>query len=115
MKRTQIILAGLAAAITLSTPLAANAAPWQNINQRQQQLDRRIDQGVRSGSLTRNEAVRLRNEFRALSRLEGQYRRSGGAFTIRERADLDRRFDALAARIRVQKHDRNDRHTPRHR
>ena len=109
MKRQSIILASLAAAIAFSTPMAASAAPWQNINQRQTQLDRRIDQGIRSGALNRNEATRLRNDFRSLSRLETSYRRSGGAFTARERQDLDRRFDALSARIKVQKHDRQHR------
>ena len=110
MKRTQIILAGLAAAITMTTPMAASAAPWQPINQRQQQLDRRIDQGVRNGALNRNEAMRLRTEFRGLARLETQYRRSGGVFTMRERADLNRRFDMLSAKIRFERHDRQRQH-----
>lgn len=109
MKRTQIILAGLAAAITLTTPMAASAAPWQPINQRQQQLDRRIDQGVRSGALNRGEAARLRTEFRGLVRLEAQYRRSGGVFTMRERTDLNRRFDILSAKIRFDKRGRQHR------
>lgn len=109
MQRKNLILASLAAAIAFTTPMAANAAPWQTVNQRQQQLDRRIDQGVRNGALTRNEATQLRTEFRSLDRLERQYRRSGGAFTARERADLNRRFDALSTRIKIQKHDRQHR------
>ena len=109
MKRQSIILAGLATAIAFATPIAASAAPWQNINQRQAQLNGRIDQGIRSGALNRNEAARLRTDFRSLNQLEASYRRSGGAFTARERADLDRRFDALSARIKVQKHDRQHR------
>lgn len=94
---------------TLATPIAAQAAPWQNINARQQRLDARIDQGVRSGSLNRAEAQRLRGQFQDLNRLEASYRRSGGGLSSRERADLDRRFDALSARIKVQKHDRQGR------
>lgn len=112
MKRFSI-LAGFAAIATLATPIAAQAAPWQNINARQARLETRIDQGVRSGSLNRAEAQRLRTQFRDLSRLEATYRRSGGGLNARERTDLDRRFDALSARIKVQKndrHDRNDRH-----
>jgi hypothetical protein len=107
MKRTQIILAGLAATITLSTPMAASAAPWQNINQRQAQLDKRIDQGVRNGALNRNEAYRLRAEFRQIAQLEARYRIGG--LNLRERADLDRRFDRLSAKIRFEKHDRQHR------
>jgi hypothetical protein len=104
MQRKNIILASLAAAIAFTTPMAANAAPWQNINQRQQQLDKRIDQGVRNGALNRNEASRLRVEFRQIAQLENRYH--AGGLSMRERADLDRRFDALSAKIRIQKNDR---------
>ena len=74
-----------------------------NINQRQAQLDRRIDQGMRSGKITRREAYRLRNEFQAIARLETRYRVNG--LSTWERADLDRRFDTLAARIRWERRD----------
>ncbi|MBO9707545.1 MAG: hypothetical protein J7521_04980 [Caulobacter sp.] len=104
MKRTLLTLAAMAA---VAAPLAANAQPWQSINQRQANLERRIDQGVRNGSLTRHEAMRLRGEFRDLNRLEASYRRSGGGLSMRERADLDARFDRLSRQIRYEKHDRN--------
>ncbi|HYE46604.1 MAG TPA: hypothetical protein VEA44_12625 [Caulobacter sp.] len=77
---------------------------WQNINQRQRTLDHKIDVGVRNGTLTQTEAARLRAEFQALGRLEDQYRASGG-LQASERADLDRRFDALNARIRYERRD----------
>ena len=80
---------------------------WQSINQRQVQLDRRIDQGVRSGQLSRREATRLRSEFNSLVRLEGQYRRGG--LSAWERTDLDRRFDRLSAQIRYERNDRDNR------
>ncbi|AUW60328.1 hypothetical protein C1T17_14380 [Sphingobium sp. SCG-1] len=89
--------------------MAASAAPWQSINQRQANLERRIDQGVRNGALNRNEAQRLRGQFRDLARLEADYRRSNG-LSRRERLDLDRRFDALSSRIKIQKQDRQRRH-----
>lgn len=80
---------------------------WQPINQRQRQLDQRIDQGVREGSLSRNEAYRLRAEFQQIAQLEARYRRNG--LSYRERADLDRRFDNLSQRIYVERRDWNDR------
>jgi hypothetical protein len=100
------ILTAAVAAATLGLTVAApaSAAPWQSINQRQSNLYNRIEQGVRSGALNRAEAGRLRTQFTQLARLEGQYRRSGG-LSMRERADLDRRFDGLSSRIRAQKHD----------
>jgi hypothetical protein len=102
---TRVLMSLAASAVVLATPLAASAAPWQSINHRQATLDRRIDQGVRSGELTRAEAVRVRDQFRDLARLEAQYRHSGRGLTRAERADLDRRFDRLSDRVYAQKHD----------
>lgn len=123
MKTFTILLAGLGIATAALPATTAVAAPapahrdagfqgqgqgaWQNINARQTRLEQRINQGIRSGALNRNEATRLRNEFRALSRLEAQYRRSRPGLTVAERRDLDRRFDSLSARIRIEKNDRN--------
>jgi hypothetical protein len=101
MNRT---LMGLLAATTLAAgiPAVASAQDW-GINQRQAQLDQRIDAGLRSGQLTDAEAVRLRAEFQEISRLERRYRADG--LSSAERADLDRRFDALAAGIRDERRD----------
>jgi len=105
---TKTMSAMMAASITvLSLSAAAQAAPWQSINQRQANLENRIDNGVRNGSLTRREATRLRNQFYHLERLERQYRRGGLSWS--ERRDLDRRFDRLSAQIRFQKHDAQNR------
>ena len=84
-----------------------NHGGWQSINVRQAALDRRIDQGVRNGQLSRREATRVRSEFNALLRLEANYRRGG--LTAWERTDLDRRFDRLSASIREERRDRDNR------
>jgi len=101
-----LAMAVAASALAVSAP--ASAQSWQNINQRQAQLDQRIDVGVRNGSLTRSEAARLRDDFRDLARLEARYRASNG-LSYNERADLDRRFDRLSAQIRYERRDRDDR------
>ena len=62
MKRMLLSIAA-ASAVLVSLPVAASAAPWQPIAQRQANLERRIDQGVRHGDLTRPEAARLRDQF----------------------------------------------------
>lgn len=108
MKRFLLTIAA-ASAVLAGLPAAASAAPWQSVNQRQANLERRIDQGVRSGELTRVEAARVRDQFRDLARLEAQYRRSGHRLDMRERRDLDQRFDRLSQRVYVQKHDRQER------
>lgn len=120
MKKLTLMLAGLgiaAAAVPASAIAAPAPAPhfashqggWQNINARQANLEARINRGIRSGALTRAEAARLRAQFRDLNRLEARYRASGRGLTMAERRDLDRRFDALSARIRFEKHDRHGR------
>lgn len=95
------------AALAVSAPMVAEAQAWQSINQRQTNQFNRINAGIRNGALTRAEATRLRNEFYALNRLEQRYRIGG--LSLRERQDLNRRFDALSRRIRTQKHDRQGR------
>ncbi len=84
-----------------------NYGGWSSINARQVSLDRRIDQGVRTGQISRREAVRLRSEMNSLARLEANYRRGG--LTAWERADLDRRFDRLSAQVRYERRDWNNR------
>lgn len=114
----KIVLALTAASALAATAVPAAAQPymghdryghggWTSINQRQSQLDRRIDMGVRNGQLTRHEAGRLRNEFYGLARLERRYRANG--LSGWERADLDRRFDGLSAKVRWERRD-NDRY-----
>lgn len=109
MKTFAMIVAGLGIAVS-AVPAAAqnyNNGAWQNINSRQQNLDRRIDMGVRNGQLSRVEARRLRGEFRGLVRLEYRYR--AGGLSRWERTDLNRRFDLLSAKIRYERRDRDNR------
>lgn len=105
MKKFALMLAGLGVAMTA---LPAAAQPWQSVNQRQAQIERRIDQGIRNGSLSRREAVNLRAEFRQIAQLEQRYRRSNG-LSMQERRDLDRRMTALSNKVRIDRHDRNGR------
>ncbi len=100
--RKLLIIGAAVAALTATAP-GANAQPWRSINQRQAELDHRINVGVSNGSLTRPEAARLRDQYRAISRLEVRYRRDGLSYA--EGRDLDRRFDLLSSRIAYQRHD----------
>ena len=78
-----------------------------SVNVRIDQLDRRIDQGLRTGQLSRREAGRLRAELNSVQRLEAGYRRGG--LSGWERADLDRRLDRLAAQVRYERRDWDNR------
>ena len=108
MKNKITLIAAAAAASTLAlTAGAASAQSWASINQRQVNLDARIDAGVRSGELTRTEAANLRADYRAVADLEMRYRANG--LSQWERQDLDRRFDSISTRIRYDRNDRDDR------
>ena len=60
MKKLSMVKAGVLAALSVAATAlpatAANAQRWENIKARQARLDARIDQGIRSCALTRNEA-----------------------------------------------------------
>jgi hypothetical protein len=86
----------LIAALLIAAAIPA-AAFAQTINERQDNIFRRIDEGVRNNALTREEANRLRQEFRDIAELERQYRYDG--LNPDERRDLNRRFDDLSRRI----------------
>ncbi|ATC33103.1 hypothetical protein CA606_12645 [Caulobacter vibrioides] len=102
MKKILIPIVAVSALAAATVPAVASA---QSINERQDRLERRIDMGLRNGSLTRSEAYRLRAELRQTARLEHDYRRGG--LSRWERADLDRRFDRISAQIRYERHDRD--------
>lgn len=104
MNKFTLMIAGFGIAAA-TIPTVASAQNWQSINARQANLERRIDVGVRNGSLNRAEASRLRTDFRQLARLESRYRQNG--LSMSERRDLDRRFDQLSQRIRAERRDRN--------
>ena len=100
--RKMLLTAAATAALTF-TAGAASAQSWMPINARQAMLDQRIDAGIRTGDLTRTEAQAVRNEFRALANMEARYRANG--LTLSERADLDRRFSRLEARVAFERTD----------
>ena len=99
----------------LAFPLAADAqashsgCKSKSVNSRQSRQTARIRQGVRSGELTRRETGRLAAEQAAIRAQEAFYRRSGGDFTARERARIQRELQQSSQHIYRQKHDRQDR------
>lgn len=85
------------------------AAPGASIDARQAMLEQRIDRGVRNGSITRREAMRLKGELRDIARTEADFRRSRPGLTQREIGHLDVRLDRLAALVRMERNDRDQR------
>ena len=81
-----------------------------SINERQREQEARIREGIRSGELTRHEAGRLEAQEARIRRDEARARLSGGEFTPRERARIQRELDREGHRIYREKHDRQDRY-----
>jgi hypothetical protein len=79
------------------------ANQWMPIAQRGQWLEQRIARGQQEGTVDGREARGLRQELSNLKYLEVRYRRQG--LQPRMMADLDRRFDLLAARIQYERND----------
>ncbi|MDG2036341.1 MAG: hypothetical protein P8J42_06995, partial [Pseudomonadales bacterium] len=87
--------------ITLATSTGAMAA---SINDRQDNQQTRIKQGVHSGELTKREAGHLSRQQIKTQRKEA-YFKSDGSFTKKERAILHRDLSKNSAKIYKQKHD----------
>jgi hypothetical protein len=62
------------------------------------EFEARVDTAVRSRRLTRTEGTRLKYDYQALIQVESGYLRDG-SLSARERDDLERRLDALDARV----------------
>lgn len=105
MKKT--ILSLLAASAVAAVALPAAAQGWVPVSQRAARVEMRIDEGVRSGGLTRHEARNLRMQLADLERLEVRYSRHG--LSLDERRDLNARYDRLVDRVFRQRDDRQRR------
>ncbi len=100
-------MAALMAVMISATGLAQGFG--KRINSRERNQQQRIRQGIRSGELTRHEVLRLERQQARIRFNEARARHSGGAFTSRERARIQRQLNHSSRKIYRQKHDRQDR------
>jgi polyhydroxyalkanoate synthesis regulator phasin len=110
MKTLQLIAAAM---LTLAGAAASaqTAAPGTNtprIDQRQANQEKRIDQGVASGELTRREARRLERQQTAINKAEAKAK-ADGSMSAQERRRLTSAQNHASRSIARQKHDRQDR------
>lgn len=103
MKRTVMML--LLASLMAGSAAIASANPaTPRIDRREWRQHERIHQGVRSGELTRGEAMRLRAGERHINRME--YRaKSDGRVTPRERFRINRAENHESRAIWRMKHN----------
>ena len=107
MKRS---LAALTSALLISFAAPALADRDDNIPTRVNQMERRIDQGIRSGALTGREARQLQSELEMIKRRAAMMHGNDGRIDRHERERLHNDLDRLSQRIRVEKHDDDRRH-----
>lgn len=105
MKKTLLGMAAVSA-LAIAAPAAAqySSSGYQNnasgsVAMRISQLQTRIQAGVQSGAISRQEAIPLRQQVRQLTRLERQY--SANGLSGQERADLQQRTRDLRQQIRA--------------
>ena len=80
------------------------AQSMSGIDQRQDYQQNRIEQGIRSGQITRSEAIRLEQGERAIDRAQARAR-ADGTVTSQERARIDHMTDRQGQQIYRQSHD----------
>ncbi len=98
-----VIVAALAAAF--AAPALAQTQSTPRIDQRQQNQERRIEQGSQSGALNEREAARLERGQERVQKMEDKAA-ADGRVGAKERMRIERAQDKQSRRIYRQKHDR---------
>ena len=104
-----IMTLAAASALAVGAPAAAQYGD-NNFEYRISELRERLQAGVQSGAITRNEAEMLRERLRELTRLERQF--SSDGLSRRERDELQQRVQMLRQQIRQA--ERNGDNRPRY-
>ena len=97
------ILMTMTALAALAVAAPAAAEPWSGQRSQTGELQTQLDAGIRSGAITRREAMPLRSSLRELISLERQFSPNG--FTGRENAALRQRSNLLSRQIRMAERD----------
>ena len=111
MKRTSSLLIAVLAAFAL--PVLAQTAPapakspaaTPGVDQRQVNQQQRIDQGVKSGQLTGKEAANLEKGQAQVDKKEAKAK-ADGKVTPKEREKLKQAQNKQSAKIKQEKHDK---------
>ncbi len=117
--RHRLLRAGAAVGAALfvsAIALSASAGPVKQaarrgrVDARQENQDARVDQGKRSGEITRGEAKHIEKRQRAVERAEARAK-ADGVVTAKEAGRIEARQDKASRTIRRAKH--NDTKQPR--
>ena len=103
MKSMKIVTAAVIAAFAF--PVLAQTTSTPRVDQRQEQQQQRIDQGVKSGQLNQKEAARLEKGQARVQKMEDKAS-ADGKVTAKERRRIKAAQDKQSRRIARQKHDK---------
>jgi hypothetical protein len=100
-----ISLVTLLAAAGIALPASAQTQSTPRVDQRQANQERRIEQGVKSGSLTQKEAARLEKGQAHVQKMENKAV-ADGKVTKKEQARLEHAQNNQSRKIYREKHDK---------
>lgn len=90
-----------ATALAVSTPALAQSWNDGGLNQRQAQLEQRVQRLASNGNLNPGEYRTFQRQFEHVRRLERDYRRDG--LDRRERRELSAQLDRIQSQIRYER------------
>ncbi|MGH9657807.1 MAG: hypothetical protein ACRD96_04630 [Bryobacteraceae bacterium] len=96
-------------AAILAGALATPDAWAQRVKKRQKAQQERIDEGVKSGELTKKEALKLEKQEAKLHQEIKKDRADGGGLTRKERVKIEHKQDKMSEKIARDKHDNQTR------
>src|SRR4051812_25364218 len=101
-------IGAIASVITLTSAAASQPHQNYNINRRTQNQQSHIQQGIKSGSLTRNEASRLTNKYdKTQTKLQTMRQNNNGHLTGAQPQQARHAQNRLARDIYRLKHDQD--------
>lgn len=101
----KVQIAAAALAVAFAGAAFAQTASTPRIDQRQENQQQRIDQGVKSGELNQKEAARLQKGQARVQRMEDKAT-ADGKVTAKERRKIERAQDKQSKKIYREKHDK---------
>jgi hypothetical protein len=106
MKRVVSII--LSATFALGLAVSGFAQQTPSVDNRERRQQKRINRGVKSGTLTKREAARMEKQQARTEKMEAKAK-SDGVVTRKERARLQHRENKTSRHIYRQKHDNQNR------
>src|SRR5262245_50253067 len=93
--------------LSVAAPTFAQEDPKKETlrKKRMENQQKRIEEGRKSGELTKREVIKLETKEAALAKEAREQRKDGGGMTKREKAKINHQQDKISKQIYDEKHD----------